>query len=47
MTAKTIAIIAGEESGDLLGADLVASLKQHLGADFKLIGVGGGHLQRY
>jgi lipid-A-disaccharide synthase len=45
MTTKTIAIIAGEESGDLLGADLVASLKRQLSSDSKLIGVGGGHLQ--
>lgn len=42
---KTIAIIVGEESGDLLGAGLVASLKQHIGTDVNLIGVGGTHLQ--
>jgi lipid-A-disaccharide synthase len=37
-----VAIIAGEESGDLLGADLIAGLrKTH---DVKLIGVGGPHL---
>ena len=45
MTARTIAIIVGEESGDLLGADLVRSLKRHLSADLKIIGVGGEHLQ--
>ena len=45
MTKKTIAVIVGEESGDLLGADLVRSLKQHLGADLTLTGVGGEHLQ--
>jgi lipid-A-disaccharide synthase len=37
-----VAIIAGEESGDLLGADLIAALrKTH---DVELIGVGGAHL---
>ncbi len=45
MNSKTIAIIVGEESGDLLGADLVRGLKAKLGSDLKLIGVGGEHLQ--
>lgn len=45
MTAKTIAIIAGEESGDLLGADLMRCLKARIGTPVDLIGVGGGHLQ--
>ncbi len=45
MSAKTIAIIVGEESGDLLGADLVRSLKQQLGSGLNIIGVGGEHLQ--
>ena len=45
MTAKTIAIIAGEESGDLLGADLVRCLRDKSGNGFNLIGVGGEHLQ--
>ena len=44
MMPKTIAIIAGEESGDLLGADLVRGLKAHLGSELKLVGVGGEHL---
>ncbi|MCY6380934.1 lipid-A-disaccharide synthase [Hoeflea prorocentri] len=35
-----LAIIAGEPSGDLLGADLIASLHEHYGA-VELIGVGG------
>ena len=45
MTGKTIAIIAGEESGDLLGADLVKGLRAKLGEELSLTGVGGGHLQ--
>lgn len=40
-----LAIVAGEESGDLLGADLVAALKRRLGDRIELIGVGGRHLQ--
>ncbi len=40
-----IAIIAGEESGDLLGADLVRSLRRLSDRDVELIGVGGQHLQ--
>lgn len=40
-----IAIVAGEESGDLLGADLVSALKQLTGRDVELVGVGGRHLQ--
>lgn len=35
-----LAILAGEPSGDLLGADLIASLREHYGA-VELIGVGG------
>ena len=40
-----LAVVAGEESGDLLGADLVASLRLHSRREVKLIGVGGTHLQ--
>lgn len=40
-----IAIIAGEESGDLLGADLISSLSYKTGRDIHLIGVGGRHLK--
>lgn len=43
--AFRLAVIAGEESGDLLGADLVRALREHLGADMEIIGVGGAHLQ--
>lgn len=46
MTAPLrVAIVAGEESGDLLGADLVAALKALSGRDVELVGVGGRHLQ--
>lgn len=40
-----IAVIAGEVSGDLLGADLVAALKQRHSDPIELIGVGGEALQ--
>lgn len=40
-----IAIVAGEESGDLLGADLVAALRRLSGREVRLIGIGGRHLQ--
>jgi lipid-A-disaccharide synthase len=41
-THLKIAVIAGEESGDILGADLVVALREHL--EFDVIGVGGKHL---
>lgn len=40
-----IAIIAGEESGDLLGADLIVALQRMTGRKVELVGVGGRHLQ--
>lgn len=40
-----IAIIAGEESGNLLGADLVRALRSATGRDVELIGIGGAELQ--
>lgn len=40
-----IAIVAGEESGDLLGADLIAALKAMTGREIQLVGLGGRHLQ--
>ncbi|WP_434722685.1 lipid-A-disaccharide synthase [Mesorhizobium sp. RIZ17] len=40
-----IAIVAGEESGDLLGADIVEALKRTTGRDIRLVGIGGRHLQ--
>ena len=43
--ALKIAIVAGEESGDLLGADIVRSLKQATRREVELVGLGGRHLQ--
>ncbi|AQX18243.1 MULTISPECIES: lipid-A-disaccharide synthase [Bartonella] len=40
-----IAVIAGEESGDLLGADLISSLSKQTECNIYLIGVGGRHLE--
>ncbi len=40
-----IAIIAGEESGDLLGADIVRALQRLNGGEIRLVGTGGRHLQ--
>jgi lipid-A-disaccharide synthase len=39
-----VAVVAGEESGDLLGRDLVEALKRIAGRDVELVGVGGRHL---
>ncbi|WP_111561411.1 lipid-A-disaccharide synthase [Rhizobium sp.] len=43
--ALKVAIIAGEVSGDLLAADLIAALKQQYAGPVELIGVGGEGLQ--
>jgi lipid-A-disaccharide synthase len=40
-----IAVIAGEESGDLLGHDLIEALRRVSGRDVELIGTGGRHLE--
>ncbi|WP_367220276.1 lipid-A-disaccharide synthase, partial [Mesorhizobium sp.] len=40
-----IAIVAGEESGDLLGADIVRALEKTTGRKIRLVGIGGRHLQ--
>ncbi|WP_455478505.1 lipid-A-disaccharide synthase [Bartonella sp. B10] len=40
-----IAIIAGEESADFLGADLISCLSQQTGCNIHLVGVGGRHLK--
>jgi lipid-A-disaccharide synthase len=42
-----IAVVAGEESGDLLGADIVAALKAATGREVTIVGVGGRHLQAH
>ncbi|SDP63219.1 lipid-A-disaccharide synthase [Phyllobacterium sp. YR620] len=39
-----LAIVTGEESGDLLGADLVDALRRSFPGDVTLTGVGGEHL---
>lgn len=39
-----VGIVAGEESGDLLGADIIAALKVATGREVELLGVGGRHL---
>jgi lipid-A-disaccharide synthase len=39
-----IGVIAGEESGDLLAADLIRALEKASGRPVELIGVGGRHL---
>lgn len=39
-----LAVVAGEESGDLLGADLVAALARPAGRNIALTGVGGRNL---
>lgn len=40
-----IAVIAGEESGDLLGHDLIEALCRVSGRDVELVGTGGRHLE--
>lgn len=42
-----IAVVVGEESGDLLGADLVAALGRMTGRPVELVGVGGRHLREH
>jgi lipid-A-disaccharide synthase len=39
--ALKVAVVAGESSGDLLGADLIAALSARTGQDVSLVGVGG------
>jgi lipid-A-disaccharide synthase len=43
-TVKTIALVAGEASGDLLGSHLIESIKQVLPGT-KFIGIGGSKMQ--
>jgi lipid-A-disaccharide synthase len=42
-----IGIVAGEESGDLLGADTITALKAATGRDVELVGIGGRHLEAH
>ena len=44
-TQTKIAIVAGEESGQLLAGELIESLSNHLSEKPVLIGVGGGKLE--
>ncbi|CCM75564.1 tetraacyldisaccharide-1-P synthase [Rhizobium mesoamericanum STM3625] len=44
-TSLKVAIVVGEVSGDLLGADLIAALKRQFPGDIDLIGVGGEGLE--
>lgn len=41
VSKPTICLVAGEESGDQLGAELMAALNERLGADIRYCGVGG------
>ncbi|WP_442577489.1 lipid-A-disaccharide synthase [Mesorhizobium sp. ASY16-5R] len=40
-----IGVIAGEESGDLLGHDLIEALRRVSGRDVELVGTGGRHME--
>ncbi len=41
MTHRTVMLVAAEASGDALGAGLARALKERLGEDLRLVGVGG------
>lgn len=38
---KRIALVVGEASGDLIGADLIAAIRKRAGSDVELTGLGG------
>lgn len=42
----TVFIIAGEESGDILGASLMAALRQRLDGRVRFMGVGGARMEQ-
>jgi lipid-A-disaccharide synthase len=44
-TVRTICLVATEESGDRLGADLMRELRQRLGEGVRFAGVGGREMQ--
>lgn len=46
MKKYKIAIVAGEESGDQLGADIIKSLEKKTGKKLEIIGVGGHNLEK-
>ena len=41
VTLRRLAVVAGESSGDALGAALIGALRQRLGDGIELVGVGG------
>ena len=42
----TVFLIAGEESGDSLGAGLMEALSRRIGGDVRFLGVGGARMER-
>jgi len=45
MSKLRIALVAGETSGDILGADLAQELKKRFDGDIELIGIAGERMQ--
>ncbi len=46
MTVRTIMLVAGEPSGDVLGARLMRALRDQTGGDVRFVGVGGDEMAR-